>query len=135
MCQQEQSPFKSHQTINAFIGLDIAKGVTGFDQKCHYLHNYRCEVDRKELRGLVSQIVSVSVIVSGASLEFKRGVIGGGLPPATPPTMVCTSQYVSMVCTAQYVSIVCTAQYVSMVCTAATTLQPPLTSPRHQVQP
>ena len=98
-------------------------------QKRAHRHNCRCEVDRKELRGLVSQIVSVSVIVSGASLEFKRGVIGGGLPPATPPTMVCTSQYVSMVCTAQYVSMVCTAAH------AATTLQPPLTSPRQQVQP
>ena len=91
-------------------------------QKRAHRHNCRCEVDRKELRGLVSQIVSVSVIVSGASLEFKRGVIGGGgrATPSYPPTMVCTAQYVSMVCTAAH---------------AATTLQPPLTSPRQQVQP
>ena len=46
-------------------------------QKCDFGHNYRCEVDRKELQGLVSQIVSVSVIVSGGRVGFKRRVIGG----------------------------------------------------------
>ena len=63
-----------------FVGKRIAKVMSQMQpglQKCHYLPNYRCEVDHKELRGSVSQIVSVSVIVSGARLEFKRGVIGG----------------------------------------------------------
>ena len=46
-------------------------------QKCDLGHNYRCEVDRKELQGLVSQIVNVSVIVSGGRVGFKRRVIGG----------------------------------------------------------
>ena len=73
-----------------FVGKGIAKVMSQMQpglQKCHYLPNYRCEVDRKELRGSVSQIVSVSVIVSGASLEFKRGVIGGGgrATPSYPP--------------------------------------------------
>ena len=72
------TPLLNH-IINMFVGKRIAKVMSQMQpglQKCHYLPNYRCEVDRKELRGSVSQIVSVSVIVSGARLEFKRGVIG-----------------------------------------------------------
>ena len=96
-----------------FVGKRIAKVMSQMQpglQKCHYLPNYRCEVDRKELRGSVSQIVSVSVIVSGARLEFKRGVIGvqatspqqpargsGAVcnscpgPPQDPPTRRCSA--------------------------------------------
>ena len=81
--------FKSHNHIIMGILMErIAKvKIKPCVQKRAHRHNCRCEVDRKELRGLVSQIVSVSVIVSGASLEFKRGVIGGGgrATPSYPP--------------------------------------------------